>query len=131
MSVTGVGIPANTVVQSVNSGIQFTLSEDATAAGAQSLTISGAANECRFSATFNAVDVALTAFANPSQPRINEVGLVFIDPTAPAGIPRSPVTAPTTPPTDEVLLSHRTFKSVPFEVANDTSITIRYTIFMA
>ena len=131
MSVSGVGIPAGTVIANVNSGTQFTLSQAAVSpGGSQTLTISGAANEAKFIATFNATDVALTAFSNPSQPRINEVGLVIIDPTAPSGITRTPVTAPTTPPSDEVLMSIRAFKSVPFEIANDVSVTIRYTIFM-
>lgn len=131
MSVSGTGVQANTVVQSVNSGTQFTMSLPAVSpGGSQTLTISGAANECRFVTTFNAVDVALSAYSNPSQPRVNEVGLVFIDPTAPSGIVRATVTAPAAPPVDEVLASIRAFKSVPFEIANDVSITIRYTIFM-
>ena len=131
MSVSGTGITAGTIVQTVSSGTQFLISNPATVAGAQTLTISGAANECKFIATFNAVDVALSAYSNPSQPRINEIGLVIIDPTAVSGIVRSAVTAPTVPPADEVLMSIRTFKSVPFEIANDVSITIRYTIFLA
>lgn len=132
MSVSGTGVPAATSVQSVNSPTSFTMSAAAVApGGVQLLTISGAANECRFIATFNAVDVALSAFSNPSQPRVNEVGLVLIDPTAPSGIVRSAVTSPAVPPVDEVLMSIRCFKSVPFDVANDVSITIRYTIFMA
>jgi hypothetical protein len=93
-------------------------------------TFSGATNEVKFIATFTASDVSLSAFSNPSQPRINEIGLVIIDPTAVSGIVRTAVTAPTAPPSDEVILSIRTFKSVPFEVANDVSITIRYTLFM-
>jgi hypothetical protein len=93
--------------------------------------ISGSTNECEFVATFDAADIALSAFSNPSQPRLNEVGLVLINPAAPAGIVRTPVTAPTTPPADEVVLSIRCFKSIPFEVANSVSVTIRYTIFMS
>lgn len=93
-------------------------------------TFSGATNQVKFVATFAASDVSLSAFSNPSQPRINEIGLVIIDPTAVSGLGRTAVTAPTTPPSDEVVLSIRAFKSVPFEVANDVSITIRYTLFM-
>jgi hypothetical protein len=130
MSVTGVDIPPGTIITNVNSSTQFTMSQPALATNTESLTFSGAANEAKFVATFNAVDIALTAFSNPSQPRINEVGLVIIDPTAPAGLTRSPVTAPASPPTDEILMSIRCFKSVPFEIANDVSLTIRYTIFM-
>lgn len=94
------------------------------------LTLSGATNECRFVTTFSAVDVALSAFSNPSQPRVNEVGLVVVDPVAVGGLVRPAVTAPDPAPSDEVVLSIRTFKSIPFEVANDVSVTIRYTIYM-
>jgi len=132
MTVVGIGIPPGTVIANINSSTVFTIGPLSAIApgGAQTLTISGAANEAKFIATFNAIDVALTAFSNPSQPRINEVGLVIVDPTAPSGLVRTAVTAPTTPPVDEVVMSIRTFKSVPFEIANDVSITIRYTIFM-
>ena len=72
----------------------------------------------------------MTAYSNPSQPRINEVGMVLINPVAASGVDRDPVTAPNTPPSDEVVMSIRCFKSIPFELANDVSITIRYTIYM-
>lgn len=94
------------------------------------ITATGTTNETEFVANFDSNNVALTAFSNPSQPRVNEVGLVIIDPTAPSGVSRTDVTAPTTPPSDEVVMSLRTFKSVPFEVANDVNITVRYTIFL-
>ena len=87
-------------------------------------------NNTEFVAVFDAADVALTAFSNPSQPRLNEVGLILIDPVAAAGLVRTPVTAPATPPSDEVVMTLRAFKSVPFEVANDVSVTIRYGIFI-
>ena len=95
----------------------------------RNLTVSGATNQCQFVATFNAVDIALSAYANPSQARLNEVGLIIIDPGA-GSITRAPVTNPAVPASDEVVLSIRCFKSVPFEIANDVSITIRYTIYM-
>lgn len=134
MSVTGANVPLGTIVQAVNSLTQFLMSNQAISpvgTQPQPLSISGAANECKFVATFNAVDVPLTSYSNPSQPRINEVGMVILDPTY--GLPgiRLPVSAPNPPPSDEVLASIRTFKSVPFEIANDVSITIRYTIFLA
>lgn len=93
-------------------------------------TISGATNECKSISTFNAVDIPLSAYSNPSQPRVNEVGLVLIDPTAPAGLTRSAVIAPAVNNSDEILFSIRCFKSIPFEIANDVSITIRYTVFL-
>lgn len=92
--------------------------------------VPGDKNECKLIATFNAVDVPLSAFSNPSQPRVNEVGLVIIDPTAAGGLVRGPVIAPAAPDADEVVMSIRCFKSIPFEVANDVSITIRYTVFL-
>jgi hypothetical protein len=130
MTVSGTGIPLGTTILIVNSSTQFTLSQNATVSGAQTLTISGAANEAQFIATFNVADVPLSSYSNPSQPRINEVGLVIINPVAVDGIPRTDVAAPNSPPADEVLMTVRCFKSVPFELANDVAITIRYTIFM-
>lgn len=97
---------------------------------ATTLTTSGSTNQCQFVTTFAAIDVPLTSFSNPSQPRLNEVGMVIIDPTAVAGIVRPPVAAPTAPPADEILFSIRTFKSIPFEAANDVTVTVRYTIFL-
>lgn len=85
-------------------------------------------NYCQFVATFNAVDSPLSSFANPLSPRVNEVGLVFIDPQV--AIVRPDVISPNTVPTDEVVASIRCFKSIPFEAGNDVSITIRYTLYM-
>jgi len=130
MSVVGLGIPSSTVIANVNDGTHFTMSNTASLSGSQSLTIAGAANQVKFITTFAATEVPTSAYSNPSQPRVNEVGLVIINPVAPAGIARPPVTSPDPPPSDEVVMSLRTFKSVPFEISNDISITIRYTIFM-
>jgi len=130
MTVTGTGIVLGSVVTEIITGNSVRISVNATSSNTGiNITFSGTVNECQFSATFNAVDVPLTSFANPSQPRVNEVGLVIIDPTAVAGLVRPPVNSPTANAADEVLMTIRTFKSVPFEVANDVSITIRYTIF--
>lgn len=96
----------------------------------RTITTTGSTNECKFVATFDAADVPLTAFTNPSQPRVNEVGLVIINPAAAGGLVRAPIIAPTSPDADEVVMSIRTFKSIPFEVANDVTITIRYTLFL-
>jgi hypothetical protein len=131
MSVSGFGIPPGDIVASINSTTQFTIGPLAsTANGPQTLTISGAANQAQFTAEFDAVDIALSAYTNPSAPVINEVGLVIINPAAPAGLTRTPVTAPTAPPSDEVVMSIRTFPSIPFTIANDVSVTIRYTVYM-
>lgn len=130
MTVTGTGIPPGAVVAEIVSGSSVRMSANATSANTGiNITFAGTVNECQFTATFDAADVPLTAFANPSQPRVNEVSLVIIDPTAGTGIVRAPVASPDPNSADEVPMTVRTFKSVPFEVANDVSITIRYTIF--
>lgn len=88
-------------------------------------------HEAKFIKTFSATDVPITSFSNQAQPIINEVGLITFDELAAAGpLPRIPVAAPNPPPPDEELFSIRTFKSVPFEAANEISVTIRYTIFI-
>lgn len=131
MIVQGTGIPTGTVVSNpLLSPTSIQISNNATSSNSGiSVTFKGTTNQCEFISTFNASDVPITSFSNPSQPRLNEVSLVIIDPTAPDGLVRSPVFAPAPPPSDEVVLSLRTFKSVPFEAANDISVTIRYTIF--
>jgi len=86
-------------------------------------------HEVKFIKTFSAVDIPITSFSNQAKPVINEVGLVFYDPGV-AQLPRTPVAAPSPHLSDETLFSIRTFKSVPFEAANDISVTIRYTIFI-
>jgi hypothetical protein len=85
-------------------------------------------NYCQYTATFNAIDVPLAAFSNPTAPRVNEVGLVFIDPQV--AIVRPDISAPNVVPSDEVVASIRCFKSIPFEAANDVSVTVRYTLYM-
>lgn len=87
-------------------------------------------HEVKFIKTFSAVDIPLTAFSNQASPVINEVSLVTADLLAGNPLPRAPVAAPATPDADEEFFSLRTFKSVPFEAANEISITIRYTIFI-
>lgn len=130
MVVTGTGIPAGAVVTLIVSPTSVQISVPATSSNTSTpITFAGTVNECQFIATFAATDVALSAFSNPSQPRVNEVSLIIIDPTASGGLIRPAVTAPNAPDADEVVLSLRTFKSVPFEIANDVSITIRYTLY--
>lgn len=131
MVVTGTGLQSGTVVSDIVSPTSIKISLPATSSNSGiTFTLIGAVNEVQFIATFNAFDVPISAFANPSQPRLNEVGLVIIDPTAAGGLVRAPVVAPAAPEPDEVVLSIRTFKSVPFEAANDITVTIKYTLFM-
>jgi len=87
-------------------------------------------HEAKFIKTFSAVVIPLTAFSNQSQPVVNEIGLITADVLGGAAFPRAAVASPATPPTDERLFSIRTFKSVPFEAANEIAVTIRYTIFI-
>lgn len=87
-------------------------------------------HEIKLIKTFSAVDVPITAFSNQAKPVVNEVGAICIDPSQPPPLPRPPVAAPNSPPADEKLFAIRTYKSVPFEAANDISVTIRYTIYI-
>lgn len=131
MIVTGTGVPTGTVVTNpALSGNSIQVSQNATSTNAAvSIHFLGTTNQVQFEAVFNAVDVPLSSFSNPVKPLLNEVGLVIIDPTAPDGLVRAPVFAPTAPPADEVVLSLRTFTSVPFQASNDISVTVRYTLF--
>jgi hypothetical protein len=87
-------------------------------------------HEVKFTTSFNAVDIPITAFSNQASPVINEVGLITFDQGVADLSTRLPVAAPATPLADERLFSIRTFKSVPFDAANEISVTIRYTIFI-
>jgi hypothetical protein len=87
-------------------------------------------HEVKFIKTFSAQLVPITSFSNQANPVVNEVGLVMCDLLGGAPLPRTAVAAPSAPPADEVIFSIRTFKSVPFEAANDISVTIRYTVFI-
>jgi hypothetical protein len=87
-------------------------------------------HELKLIKTFAAVDVPITAFSNQAKPVVNEVGAIMINPALPPPLPRPPVAAPDSPPADEQLFAIRTYKSVPFEAANDISVTIRYTIYI-
>jgi len=86
-------------------------------------------HEARFVKTFSATEIPIAAFSNQAKPVVNEVALVTYNPSI-QGLPRAAVWAPNTPMSDEALFSIRTFKSVPFEAANEISVTIRYTIFI-
>jgi len=88
-------------------------------------------NEALFVTTFRAIDVPLTAYSDQVNPVINEVGLIMVNPITGNPMPRPPIAAPAPADADETLFSIRTFKSVPFEAANETSVSVRYTIFIA
>lgn len=87
-------------------------------------------HEAKFIKTFSALDINISAFSNQSNPVVNEVGLIMADLLAGNPLPRPPVEAPNSPDADEELYAIRTFKSVPFEAANEISITFRYTVFI-
>jgi len=87
-------------------------------------------HEVKFIKSFSSLLIPITAFSNQALPVVNEAGLITADILSGAPLPRAPVAAPNTPDADEKLFSIRTFKSVPFEAANEISVTIRYTIFI-
>lgn len=84
--------------------------------------------QIQFTTTFSALDVPVTALSNQTSPAINEVGLIMLDGISGDPLPRGPVSSPDPHPADEELFAMRAFKSVPFDQANELSITIRYTI---
>lgn len=130
MVVTGTGIPQGSVVVQVINPTTVQISNLATSTNTGiNITFSGTINQCQCNATFDASVIPTSAFANPSNPIINEVGLVIINPVASGGISRPPVAAPNAPDSDEIVLSVRTFSSVPFQAANDITINVRYTIY--
>lgn len=87
-------------------------------------------HEVKFIKIFSAVDIPITAFSNQANPVINEAALIMCDLLSGNPLPRPAVAYPNTPDADEVAFSMRAFKSIPFEAANDISVTIRYTIFI-
>lgn len=87
-------------------------------------------HEVKFIKTFSSLVIPITSFSNQAAPTVNEVGLITADVLGGAPLPRAPVAAPNAPDADEALFSIRTFKSVPFESANEISVTIRYTIYI-
>lgn len=86
-------------------------------------------HQIQFIKTFSSLLVPITSFSNQALPVVNEVGVITAD-LAISPLPRSPVAAPAVPDADEKLFAIRTFKSVPFEAANEIAVTIRYTIFI-
>jgi hypothetical protein len=94
------------------------------------LTIGVPSPEVKFIKTFSALQVPITSFSNQALPYVNEVGLIMADLFIGDPLPRPDVAAPNVPDADESLFAMRCFKSVPFEAANEITITIRYTIFI-
>lgn len=89
---------------------------------------SGEDSKITFVKTFSAIDVPVTSLSNQANPRINEVALIMVDALSGAPLPRGPVAYPDPNDADEEMFAMRAFKSVPFDQANDLSITVRYTI---
>lgn len=88
-------------------------------------------HEVKFIKTFSALTIPITSFSNQANPIINEVSLIMCDLLSGSPLPRLDIAAPSAPNTDEENYSIRCFKSVPFEAANEISITFRYTVFIA
>ncbi len=87
-------------------------------------------NEILLVSTFKAIDIPLSAYSDQTNPVVSEIGLIMVDQITGAPLPRSPIAAPNVPDSDEALFAMRTYKTVPFEAANETAVTVRYTIFI-
>lgn len=94
------------------------------------LDVGNSKHEVKFIKTFSALVIPEASFSNQANPVVNEVGLITADLLGGEALPRDPVAAPDSPDSDESVFSLRAFKSVPFEAANEISITIRYTIYI-
>lgn len=95
-----------------------------------SVTTQDAVNEILLVSTFKAVDIPISSYSDQTNPVVSEVGLVMIDQITGAPLPRVPISAPNEFDPDEALFAMRTYKTVPFEAANETAVTVRYTIFI-
>jgi len=93
-----------------------------------SKTMGAGTHDIQFVNTFSALDVPLSSMSDQTNPKINEVALIMVDGISGAPLPRGPVFFPNVSAADEELFSIRTFKSVPFDQAQEIAITIRYTI---
>ena len=76
------------------------------------------------------MDIPLSAYSDQTNPVVSEIGLIMIDQITGAPLPRPDVASPNLPDSDEALFAMRTYKTVPFEAANETAVTVRYTIFI-
>lgn len=95
-----------------------------------SVTTSGATNQILLVTTFRAVDIPIFSYTNQDDPAVNEIGLVMADLISGSPLPRAPIASPDAPDSDESIFAMRTFKTVPFSAANETAVTVRYTIFL-
>lgn len=126
-------IPSDSTVPKVPDGTETGLYREVYRADLDTLVLdigTPGVHRVQFVRTFVAADVPITAFSNQANPVINEVGLVVADLLSGNPLPRPPVNPPASPDADEEVFALRTFKSVPFEAANDISVTCRYTIFI-
>lgn len=127
-------LPSNTQVPRVPSASGTALFHEVYRTNIQTTqrVTDGAKNELMFICTFEALAIDKAGFLDKVDPRVNEVGLVLCDLIAGAPMPRDPVVAGIdTPPADEIIFSHLPFKSIPFTEEDETSITIRYRIYVA
>ena len=138
-------LPSDTTVPRIPTIYETTLYHEVYRQDIQTLTINTTStppavpiNEVVFSTVFSAMSIPSTSYVNSAAPMVNEIGLVVVDtlatPTPPptsgaAAYPgRPPVAAPNPQWPGETLFSIKTFKSIPFEAANETTISVRYTV---
>lgn len=89
-------------------------------------------NSMRFVGSFNSVDVDATSYSLADRV-INEASLIIGDGVLTVGGDKKQInkTPPDTADADEIMVSTRTFKSASFDVAEDVTITITWTITIA
>lgn len=89
-------------------------------------------NSARFVGSFSSVDVDASSFSL-AELVINEAALIIGDGTLTVGGDKKQInkTPPDTVDADEKLLAMRTFKSTPFDPAEDVTITVEWTLTVA
>jgi hypothetical protein len=125
-------IPQDSTVPKVPVDTQTTLYNEVYRADVDAVVLNvgtPTTHEVKFIKSFSSLIIPITAFSNQAAPVVSEVALITVD-TGVTPLPRAPVAYPTLPDADEKMFSIRTFKSVPFEAANEISVTIRYTIYI-
>lgn len=122
-------IPSDSTIPKVPTADMTALYNEVYRADVEVRVFNPTAHEVLFIKTFAATAIPITAFSNQALPVLNEVALITSD-IASFGPPQPPVAAPNTPPSHEAVFSIRTFKSVPFDAANEIALTIRYTIYI-
>jgi len=93
------------------------------------ITTIDADNSATFTTIFRAVDIPITSYLDQTKPVINEVALVLVDTLMPPAV-RPPVAAPDPQFPGEQLFAIRTFRTIPFEAASDTTISLKYSIMI-